>query len=185
MDHGAGSYRRFLAGDHSALSEIVGQYKDGLILYLNGYVNDLHTAEELTEDTFFRLITKKPRFSGRSTFKSWLYAIGRHVAVDYLRRGAKTAEISLEDLENYLQGAEDLEQSYIKEEGKIALYRALSKLNADYRAVLWLVYLDGFTNQEAAAILKKSDRQIKNLLYRAKQALRSTLEKEDFSHEDL
>lgn len=77
MDSGADSYRRFLDGDDEGLAEIVREYKDGLILYLNCYVNNLYIAEELTEDTFFRLITRKPKFSGKSTFKSWLYAIGR------------------------------------------------------------------------------------------------------------
>lgn len=69
MDSGADSYRRFLDGDDEGLAEIVREYKDGLILYLNGYVNNLYIAEELTEDTFFRLITRKPKFSGKSTFK--------------------------------------------------------------------------------------------------------------------
>lgn len=69
MDSGADSYRRFLDGDDEGLAEIVREYKDGLILYLNGYVNNLHIAEELAEDTFFRLITRKPKFSGKSTFK--------------------------------------------------------------------------------------------------------------------
>ncbi len=82
MDNGASSYRRFLDGDDNGIIEIVNNYKDGLILYLNGYVNNIFIAEELTEDTFFRLITKKPKFSGKSTFKSWLYAIGRNIAVD-------------------------------------------------------------------------------------------------------
>ena len=67
MDSGADSYRRFLDGDDEGLAEIVREYKDGLILYLNGYVNNLYIAEELTEDTFFRLITRKPKFSGNST----------------------------------------------------------------------------------------------------------------------
>ena len=85
MDNGACSYRRFLDGDDKGLVELVGEYKDGLILFLNGYVNNISVAEELTEETFFRLITKKPRYSGKSTFKSWLYAIGRNTAIDYIR----------------------------------------------------------------------------------------------------
>ena len=38
MDNGASSYRRFLNGDDEGIVEIVNDYKDGLILYLNGYV---------------------------------------------------------------------------------------------------------------------------------------------------
>ena len=92
MDRGANSYRRFLDGNDEGIVEIVGDYKDGLILFLNGYVNNINIAEELTEDTFFRLMVKKPRFSGKSSFKSWLYAIGRNVAVDYIRHNLKSAD---------------------------------------------------------------------------------------------
>ena len=62
MDNGASSYRRYLDGDDNGIAEIVAAYKDGLILYLNGYVENIHTAEELTEDTFFRLVAKNRGF---------------------------------------------------------------------------------------------------------------------------
>lgn len=184
MDNGASSYRRFLDGDDKGIAEIVGDYKDGLILYLNGYVNNIFVAEELTEDTFFRLITKKPKFSGKSTFKSWLYAIGRNVAVDYVRHNSKKLNTPIEDMENYLSEEESLEQSYIKEERKITVHRALSELPSDYRTVIWLVYFEGFSSRETATVLKKNERQVKNLLYRAKQSLKSKLEKEGFNYEE-
>lgn len=185
MDNGASSYRRFLDGDDKGIAEIVGDYKDGLILYLNGYVNNIFIAEELTEDTFFRLITKKPRYSGKSSFKSWLYAIGRNVAVDFLRHNSKVLNTPIEDMENYLSQEQSLEQAYIKQERKIIVHKAMGELSCDYKAVLWLVFFEGFSSKEAAAVLKKSDRQIKNLLYRAKQSLKSKLEKEGFVYEEL
>ncbi|MDD6275409.1 MAG: RNA polymerase sigma factor [Clostridia bacterium] len=185
MDNGASSYRRFLDGDDKGIAEIVGDYKDGLILYLNGYVKNIFVAEELTEDTFFRLITKKPKYNGKSTFKSWLYAIGRNVAVDYIRHNSKILNIPIEDMETYLSEEQSFEQSYIKEERKIIVHKALSELPADYRSIIWLVFFEGFSNAEAAIILKKNNRQIKNLLYRAKQSLKSKLEKEGIIYEEL
>ena len=65
MDNGASSYRRFLDGDDQGIAEIVSAYKDGLLFYLNGYVKNLNTAEELTEETFFRV---------RSDIRRWLRA---------------------------------------------------------------------------------------------------------------
>lgn len=53
MDNGAENYRRFLRGDEEGIAEIVRAYKDGLIFYLNGYVNDISLAEDLAEDTIF------------------------------------------------------------------------------------------------------------------------------------
>lgn len=185
MDNGASSYRRFLDGDDKGIAEIVEDYKDGLILYLNGYVSNIYIAEELTEDTFFRLITKKPRYSGKSTFKSWLYAIGRNVAVDFIRHNSKMLNTPIEDMENYLSEEQSLERSYIKEERKIIVHKALSELATDYQTILWLVFFEGFSNKEASIVLKKNDRQIKDLLYRAKQSLKSKLEKEGFIYEEF
>ena len=185
MENGAGSYRRFLDGDDKGLAELVEEYKDGLILFLNGYVNNIVLAEELTEETFFRLITRRPRYSGKSTFKSWLYAIGRNVAVDFVRRNTRLLTVPDEEMEIYAAEEQTLEQEYLKEERKRMVHRALSGLAADYRTVLWLIFFEGFSNKEAAIALKKSDRQIRNLLYRAKQSLRSNLEKEGFMYEEL
>lgn len=183
MDKGAESYRRFLGGDDRGLAELVEAYKDGLILYLNGYVNNIFAAEELAEDTFFRLIVKKPRFSGKSSFKTWLYAIGRNVAVDELRRHRRCMPTA--DVEECRRETQCMEEAYLGEERRRVVHRALSALSPDYRAVVWLVYFEGFSGREAAVILKKSDRQIRNLLYRAKQALREKLEQEGIFDEEF
>ena len=185
MDNGASSYRRFLDGDDKGLSEIVRDYRDGLILYLNGIVNNISTAEELMEETFFKIIIKKPKFNAKYSFKTWLYTIGRNVAVDYLRHNAKQSDTAFDDLENYIRDEYDLEKLYIIEERKITVHRALRKLNTEYRQVLWLLYFDGLSNVEAAIVMKKSSRQMKNLVYRAKSALKSELDKEGFVYEEL
>ena len=185
MDNGASSYRRFLDGDDKGLAEIVKNYRDGLILYLNGIVNNFSVAEELMEETFFKIITKQPRFNAKYSFKTWLYTIGRNVAIDYLRHNAKQSDTSFDDFENYIQDEFDLEKLYIIEERKIAVHRALKKLNAEYRQVLWLLYFEDMTNSDAAVVMKKNTRQMKNLVYRAKSALKSELDKEGFVYEEL
>lgn len=185
MDNGANSYRRFLDGDDSGLADIVRDYKDGLILYLNGFVNNISVAQELMEDTFFKLITKKPIFIAKHSFKTWLYTVGRNVAIDYLRCAAKQSAVSLDVIDDCLRDEHDLEKLYIIEEQKIAVHRALKKLYPEYRQALWLLYFENFSNTEAATIMKKNPRQMKNLVYRAKNALKSELDKEGFIYEEL
>ena len=183
MLNGADSYRRYLDGDDRGLTELVEAYKDGLILFLNGYVKDISAAEELAEDTFFRLITKKPKFSGKSSFRSWLYAIGRHAAVDWLRRRARLSDTPAEELE--LSGDEEsLEAAYIREERQKLVRGALGRLHPDYRQVLWLTYFEGFSSGEAGTVLRKNERQMRNLLYRAKQALKAELEREGYVQDE-
>ena len=186
MDNGACSYRRFRdENDESGLVEIIRDYKDGLVFYLNGIVGNILVAEELAEDTFVLLGTKKPKDKGKSSFKTWLYTIGRNVAIDYLRKSSRKRQISAESLAELGSEADELERSYIKKEQKIVLYHSMQKLNPLYRQVLWLTYFEGLSNKEVAQILKKSNHNIETLLYRAKKSLKSILETEGFCYEEL
>lgn len=185
MDNGAENYRRFLSGDNGGLVEIIREYKDGLIFYLRGFTDDILQAEELAEDTFVRLVTKRPRFNQRSKFKTWLYTIGRNIALDHARRKTRYVELSYGEYPEIANEEASLEQVYIQEERSILLHRAMRELKPEYRQILWLVYFEGFTNREAAAIMKRSVHSVETLVYRAKRALRARLDEEDFIYEEL
>ena len=185
MDNGASSYRRFLAGDDDGIVEIIRDYKDGFILFLNRYVNNIHIAEELAEDTFFRLVTRKPRFISNHSFKTWLYTIGRNIAVNYIKRADRVADIPIEALESLYTDEYSLERTYLQEEKKIVVHRALSKIKAEYSQVLYLKFFEDLSNEQIAVVMRKSKRQIENLVYQAKQSLKSELNKEGFGYEDL
>lgn len=105
--------------------------------------------------------------------------------MDYLRRHKKMADTPIDDLESCLIEEQGVERSYLQEEQKIVLHKALHSLKEEYRQVLYLTYFDGFSNADAAVAMKKSKRQIENLVYRAKQALKAQLEKENFVYEEL
>lgn len=182
MDIGASSYRRYLDGDDTGLVEIIRDYKDGLTLYINGYVNNIFTAEELMEEAFFKIAVKKPHFSGKSTFKTWLFAIARNLTIDYLRRSSKNVSDPKGD---YLTEETNVEKEYLIKERKILLHRTMKKLKPEYFQVLYLIYFENFSNSETAVIMKKNKRQIENLIYRAKKSLKSELEKEGFEYEEL
>lgn len=184
MDNGSRSYDRYLNGDDSALSEIVHEYKDGLTLYLNTFTNNLYDAEEIMEETFYKLAYKKPKFKGKSSFRTWLYSIGRNLAIDYLRKRSRHSAESLEDHYD-LKGNEDIELNYIKEEQKKMIHKAIHDLRSEYRQVICLIYLEGFDTSEAARIMHKTNRQITNLLYQAKKVLKKELEKGGVSYEGL
>ncbi len=184
MDNGAGSYRRFLEGDKNALAEIIREYRDGLVLYIGSFTDNICTAEEVAEEVFIKLYVKKPRFSGKSSFKTWLYSIGRFTALDYIRKNKKFASPSVDEFYS-LADKEEIENNYIKNEQKIMLHKAMEKLNADYRQVLYLIYFEGFDTSQTAKIMHKTNRQITYLLYRAKQSLKSELERDGFTYEEL
>ena len=184
MDNGASSYRRFLDGDKDALIDIISDYRESLVLFLSNYITDFGLAEETAEETFVKLYVDKPRFAGRCSFKTWLFTIGKNAALDKLKQLAKHPAIPLD---NFYDAAdkENIERDYIRNEEKIQLLRALEKLKDDYRQVLYLVYFENFSNTETAKIMGRSERQIRNILYRSKESLRKILEKESFRYEEI
>lgn len=184
MDNGAIFYARFLDGDKNYFTELVKEYWDGLTLYLTSFVDTFSEAEEIAEETFLKLYTDKPKFSGKSMFKTWLFSVGRNTALYCLRKKRKIKESDIEEYYNISENT-DIENDYIKEEDKRILHHVMQKLNNDYRQVLYLVFFENFSNNETAEIMLKSERQIRNLLYRAKGALKNMLEKEGFVYEEL
>ena len=185
MDQGADLYKRFRdSGDNDALAGIIRLYRDGLIYYLSSIVGNFRLAEELAEDTFVLLGTRKPRDKGIGSFKTWLYTIGRNLAINELRRRGRNREDSLENCPE-LAGEGNPEQYFLQEEEKRSLYRALGSLKAEYRQVLWLVYLEDMSHREAAAVMKKSVHSVDTLVYRARKALKDQMEQEEIHHERI
>ena len=100
-------------------------------------------------------------------------------------RALLTGRTPPDELERILQDEELLEKTYIKEESRIAVHRALAKLKGEYRQVLYLTFFEDFSNEQAAKVMKKSKRQVEMLVYRAKKSLKSELEKGGFTNEGL
>ena len=185
MENGASSYLRFLNGDDDAFAPIVRDYKDGLILYIDSFIHNLSIAEDLMEDTFVKLATKRPVFHNDSAFKTWLYAIARNLALDWCRQNARQRVVSVEELSSELTTMDSIELQYLRSEQRIQLHKALQKIKPEYEQVLYLAFFEGFSNAQIARIMRKNKRQIESLIYRAKQSLKIKLETEGFSYEGL
>ena len=95
-------YRQYLNGDDAGLEALMKKYGDPLTLYIDGYLHDVHEAEELMLDVFADLFTKKPRIRDGG-FKAYLYKAARHMA---LRHKSKRKPLfSLDALTNEPDGA--------------------------------------------------------------------------------
>lgn len=73
-------YKQYLCGDEAGLEALIKKYGDPLTLYINGYLHDVHEAEDLMIEAFSYLFTKKPRIRDGG-FKAYLYKAARHMAL--------------------------------------------------------------------------------------------------------
>ncbi len=177
MDKGASSYRRFLDGDDSAFDEIMKEYRLPLTMFINRYVNDMWTAEDIAIDVFSYLIVHRHRYDFRVQFKTYLFMLGRSRALDHLRRKKKIVFTPLTEAET-LEDDITPEEAFMKDERKRAVHHALEALPQEMRAAVHLFYFEELSYDETARIMKKSRKQVDNLLYRSKAKLRTILGEE-------
>lgn len=179
-DFGALCYRRFLDGDESGFDEILKLYHDSLIFFIHRLVNNYETAEDLAADTFMELLVHKNRYRFKSSFKTYLFSIARHKAIDYIRRESRYSSISVdsEDVRD-LADFHSMEQQIIATDEKKRIQKLISTLAEDYATYLHLFYFEELTLDETAKIMKKNKKQMANIAYRAKKALEDAMRKED------
>lgn len=185
MSADAKRYRDFLGGDNDALAELIRDYKDGLVFFLNSYVHNPIVAEELMEETFVRLYVKRPHFSGTSQFKTWLFGVGRNVAREYLRQKSAHTSLPLDHAETLEDETYQPELTAEQNESNRLLLTAISRLSPQDRQILYLTYFENLSNRETAKVMKKSVNHVAVLLHRARQALKAELMKEGIDGEIL
>lgn len=185
MGNDADRYRRFLDGDDNGLREIIDIYYNGLILYIYGIVSDQSETEDIVQETFVTLATKKAEYQEKYEFKTWLFTIARNNAYNYLKR--HRSRYTDKPIDDYiiLSDGTDIEKEYLRTERNIELHKAMKSLNHDYYQVLYLMYFENLDTEEIAVVMHKSKRQIGDLIYRAKKSLKSILEKAGFHYEDV
>ena len=183
MDQGALSYRRYLAGDDKAVAEIIEAYRAGLEMFLQQMTGDENLAEEITQETFVLLFTKKPHYKPTASFKTWLYTIAKNRALRYLKKQKRTIALSFEEAMLIPDFGSDVEEQYFATEVAHHMHSVMGKLKPEYREILWLTYFEGLSNKESAAILGKSVHNVEVLVSRARKALKNQLVKDGFADE--
>ena len=154
-------YNDYLSGDAKALERLMEIYGDKLTLYINGYIKNLHDSEDLLIEVFAYLISKRPNI--KSSFESYIYKAARNHALMFLRKAKR--HIILTD------------EVCIAERNK-RIYDCMEYLPSAQKEALYLVYIEGMSYKEAAAVLRKSAKQIDKLLQLGKKKLRPLLETE-------
>jgi len=177
-----GCFRRFLQGDPGGFEDIIGLYKDNLICFLNRYVHNIDTAEDLAAEAFAELYVHRARYRFGGNFKTYLFAIGKHKAAHYLRKHARVVPVGAQ-VEPDWPDTNGPETALLRNERDRALHAAMERLTTDYREVLHLLYFEQLSYADAAKVLGKSKKQIDNLAYRAKGALKLLLQEEGFPDE--
>ena len=159
---------RILDGDDSALKELYDRYLKQIFSYAYLQTGDYQYAEEVTQDIFIKMTGNLHRFRGKSSFKTWLFTIGRNVVIDHHRRQKRHKQsISVKEVRPEKAGSFHTDQ--LEEGLSERMVRNLNKLPEEYRTVIHLRFIDDFSLSETAKIMSKTVMAIKALQHRAKK----------------
>ena len=168
-------------GEQEALRCLFDRYSEGLMLFLCGYTRSIEDAEELMIDSFAEVAAGTNIFSGKSSFKTWLFSVGKHQALMLIRK-QKHTPVPMQSEPAELRSPE---LELLKDEQKRQVYLALNRLTDDYRMVLLLRFVEDMSIEEISEIMRKRTKQVYNLLDRGKQALKKELVRIGFEYEQL
>ena len=174
-DEGAELYKRYLSGENSAFDIIIEKYRPYLISFAYGILHNISDAEDAAMDAFADLIIHRHRFSFNCALKTYLFTLTRHKAVDKIRRSRFTYDGDFETATADKADVRLLEDEIIRNDEAKAVRDALSYINNEYEEMLRIIYFYGFSGDEIIKITGKNKKQIANITYRAKEALRKVL----------
>jgi RNA polymerase sigma-70 factor (ECF subfamily) len=166
-----GLVERAQRGDRSALEELYLLHFDRIYSYLHLSVGSRHDAEDLTTQTFVKMLEAIGRFRWRSApFSAWLFRIAHNLAMDHFRANRRWQPE--EDVPVAVQGEESsAEEQALASLSQTSMLALIDRLSDEQRQVLMLKFVFRFSNGEAASILGKTEGAVKSLQHRALASL--------------
>jgi len=163
---------RLQRGDRSVMAEIYDAYGAALYGVILRIVRNEVVAEDILQETFLRVWTKRAAFDGsKGTFFTWMLNVARNLAIDHLR----SAESRLTDVGTADAAMDDdgADVGAVPFNDTIDLRQILEKLPAEQRQIIDLVYYMGYTQQEIAKDLNIPLGTVKSRIRLAMNALRT------------
>jgi RNA polymerase sigma-70 factor (ECF subfamily) len=162
-------------GDREALEALYLLHFDRIYSYLHLSVGNRHDAEDLTTQTFLKMLEAIGRFRWRSApFSAWLFRIAHNLAMDHFRASKRWQPEEEVPEPDGAQGS-SAEEEALQSMGRKSMLRLIEDLSNEQQQVLTLKFVFNFSNGEAATILGKTEGAVKSLQHRAVASLQKRI----------
>jgi RNA polymerase sigma-70 factor (ECF subfamily) len=155
-------------GDMNGLHFLYVRFADDVCAYVRSIVRDPHTAEDITQMVFAKLMKAIHKYERREVpFAAWIIRVARNVALDHIRA---SRQIPLAEVRTSDEGTEQ-----VGFERGLCLREALNRLPEDQREVLVLRHIAGLSPGEIAERLGRTEASVHGLHHRGRGALQAAL----------
>ncbi len=172
------------SGDIEAFEQLVSAYDKRAYNIAYRVMGNEEDAKDMAQEAMLRVYRSIKDFKGQSSFSTWLYRIVTNVCLDELRRRKNDKHVSIdstiqtEDGELHIELSSDKETpetAYERVEQRELIKKAIRELNDEYRSVIVLRDIQGFSYEEISNMLDCSLGTVKSRINRARALLRDKL----------
>lgn len=165
--------KKIASGDGTAARMLVLKWQKPLINFFYRSLNNVHSAEDLAQQTFVNLLRNAKKYEPTANFSSYLFRIARNVLVsDFRKRSGRNAEPTApEDLPAIAADEDPIAQNELKK----SFAEAVKKLPENQRTAILLFCQQELSYAEIAESMNANVTNVKNWVHRARQSLRNSL----------
>ena len=154
-----------------AFEELYKQYYSQVYFYVLGLCRNEHIAEEITQETFFKVLKKMDTFKGECKVNVWMIQIAKNTFYNYCREKKLDPESSLEGLET--EGI--IEEKIIDKEEAEQIHVILHRMKEPYKEVFWMRTFGELSFKEIGSIHGKTESWARVTYHRAKLMIKEEL----------
>ena len=168
---------RIAGGDRLAMQVLFARHHVRVYRFVLRLMRNDATAEDLISEVFLDIWRQAGKFEGRSAVSTWMLSIARFKALSALRRRPEQ-ELDEETAEQIKDHSDDPEVALAKKDKAAVLRECLSKLSADHREIVDLVYYHEKSVEEVAGIVGIPEATVKTRMFYARKKLSELLKEQ-------
>ena len=174
----AESIKSILAGHTAEFTHLVKAYETSVFRIVMGFVHQKEDAEDITQEVFVKAFQSLDRFAGRSSFSTWLYRIAIHTSLNELkRRKRRTLWSMAADMLQLPSTNKNPEQALAEKTEQDEIRKAIDRLPEKQRMAFILSRYEELPQRDVALIMEISEGAVEQLLLRARDNLKKTLQR--------
>jgi RNA polymerase sigma-70 factor (ECF subfamily) len=169
-------------GDQGSFELLLEKHRGPMIHFLHRMVQNDAVAEELSQEVFLRVFRSRGSYQPSAKFTTWLFRIGTHLALNWIRDGRNEklqTSLDKETADGTSRQVPDrrrtVEQELLYQAKLREVRQAIQCLPAKQRAAVMMHKYEEMEYAQIASVIGCSEAAVKSLLFRAYEALRARL----------
>ena len=159
------------------MKEIYNKYCKIVYKYVFCLTANEDITEEIVQETFLVAVKNINNFRGECKVSTWLCQISKYIWYKRLKKEKLKKDVSLDEIQDELFTEETIEDSFLRKEEKIKLFKKIQNLDENTRNVMYLRIFGDFEYDEIAEIMNRTSNRARVIFFRGKQKLKEEFDK--------